>query len=342
MSDSNARFPRVVWNGTEYGVVWQDARSGHYEVYFARVGPDGERAGPEVPLTAGAHDAVRPNILWTGSTYVVAWYGRRADTYEIEIATVDVSGAVVIGPVQVTTDASFSPVGTLQEAPRLAMGGERIGVAWVQGASARLATFDRDLATTGGVSISDAAYTGLRHVGLTFAGGAFLAATAIRAGAVYEIRSTRHGPDAMALEASRLIVSGEGVGYYAELPAEPGPLAVVWDDFRSGTTDVWFRTLDDDGGPTGVEHDLHPPATRAEVPEIVWAGDRFAVAYQDIDGGGVIFVERATDGRGLSSRRVERGYRPDVAWSGSRYGVAYFLGSPEEVCFAVMEPDDGG
>ena len=32
-----ARYPDVIWNGNEFGVLWIDARDGQTELYFNRV-----------------------------------------------------------------------------------------------------------------------------------------------------------------------------------------------------------------------------------------------------------------------------------------------------------------
>jgi hypothetical protein len=49
---ANSFNPRVVWTGAEYGVFWQDNRSGNYDLWFQRVSAAGAVIGSNTQVTA--------------------------------------------------------------------------------------------------------------------------------------------------------------------------------------------------------------------------------------------------------------------------------------------------
>jgi hypothetical protein len=42
-ASESSEWPSLVWTGKEYGVAWEDNRDGNYEIYFARLYPDGTK-----------------------------------------------------------------------------------------------------------------------------------------------------------------------------------------------------------------------------------------------------------------------------------------------------------
>jgi len=81
---ANSLRPRIVWTGAEYGVFWQDDRSGNWDLWFQRVSAGGMAQGSNTQVTAtsdmeypGAAFA-RYGYLATGTIYsranfVQAW-----------------------------------------------------------------------------------------------------------------------------------------------------------------------------------------------------------------------------------------------------------------------------
>jgi hypothetical protein len=51
----NSWYPRIVWTGAEYGVFWQDDRSGNNEIWFQRVGAGGGTPGISKEVTTTAY-----------------------------------------------------------------------------------------------------------------------------------------------------------------------------------------------------------------------------------------------------------------------------------------------
>ncbi len=111
----------LAWNGSEYGMAWEDDRDGTYVVYFARVSATGQTLAAPIPISAsGAGDARRPSIAWTGTAYGLAWDQAAA----IHFAVLDQDGVVQAAPVPI------SGPGAGASRASLAWDGQRFAVAW--------------------------------------------------------------------------------------------------------------------------------------------------------------------------------------------------------------------
>jgi hypothetical protein len=102
---------RLIAAGDGFGAAWSDARSGHDEAYFARLGPGGAPR-PEQPISA--FPSAGPAIAWTGAEFRVAWSDSRSGNAGIYIASLDADG-LRIGPETRLSDpgqlAAITPAG---------------------------------------------------------------------------------------------------------------------------------------------------------------------------------------------------------------------------------------
>ncbi|MBA4388314.1 MAG: hypothetical protein C0404_10060 [Verrucomicrobia bacterium] len=79
-------------------IVWHDLRNGKdWDVYAARVSPDGKVLDPDGFLVSGgAHNQACPRVAWDGKTFVVVWQDYRGGKkYEIYVARVGADGKVL-------------------------------------------------------------------------------------------------------------------------------------------------------------------------------------------------------------------------------------------------------
>jgi hypothetical protein len=117
--------PRLAAAGTEFGVAWSDGRDGHNEVYFARIGPDGNKLGEEVRVTNGTGGSIYPALSWAGNEYGISWsYGRDGRYEEIYFCRLDAMGRKIGGDIRVKPDVS-KPIFA-----EIVWTGTRFGVAW--------------------------------------------------------------------------------------------------------------------------------------------------------------------------------------------------------------------
>lgn len=89
--------PRIVWNGSEFGIVFADARSTFAEIYFMIV-RNGAKAFPEVQVTKSSQSFTRPSVIWDGETFGLTWENNASGSRQVLFARVDSLGRVVSYP----------------------------------------------------------------------------------------------------------------------------------------------------------------------------------------------------------------------------------------------------
>lgn len=122
-SNGHAYSPVIAWSDNYFGLGWYVRMSnGDEQSFFAQVGNNGGIRSllPLVPVSGYPHVK---DMLWTGSTYVVAFYNSGDGAKEINLAFLTASGHIK-KIVQVTPDGSYA------EDPQIVWTGSRLGVIW--------------------------------------------------------------------------------------------------------------------------------------------------------------------------------------------------------------------
>jgi len=118
-----ALHPQIAWNGTEWGLAWEDHQT-FTEIYFQRVSALGAKVGGNVRITNAAGVSLEPSLVWTGSEYGVVWDDDRSGNLELWYARISSTGAKVGSDLQLTNDPGTSDM------PALAWGGSKFAMAW--------------------------------------------------------------------------------------------------------------------------------------------------------------------------------------------------------------------
>ncbi|MEO0098187.1 MAG: T9SS type A sorting domain-containing protein [candidate division WOR-3 bacterium] len=89
--------PSVTFDGINYFVVWQERRNGDFDIYGARVTPEGIVLDPEgIPISRAGDDQGCPSVAFDGVNYLVVWEDRRnGEGYDIYGSRVDREGNVL-------------------------------------------------------------------------------------------------------------------------------------------------------------------------------------------------------------------------------------------------------
>ena len=116
--------PSLVWTGAEFGVAWQDDRSGNDEIYFTRLNTTGVEIGGAAPITAAGAGSRDPSLVWTGSEYGVSWTDDRDGNPEIYFVLISAAGAKIGNETRITDDPGLSEQSSLAWARR------EFGVSW--------------------------------------------------------------------------------------------------------------------------------------------------------------------------------------------------------------------
>jgi hypothetical protein len=97
-ADDLQERPRLAAGKEVTLAVWHDLRSGKdWDVYAARISPDGKVLDPDGFLVSGgAHNQANPRVAWDGSAFVVVWQDfRGGKLYEVFAARVSADGKVL-------------------------------------------------------------------------------------------------------------------------------------------------------------------------------------------------------------------------------------------------------
>lgn len=81
--------PSLAWSGSEYGLLWWDARSGSRQLFFRRLDATGAEIDDEAQITVGVGDQANPVLVWGGSDYGLAWN----DGTSVYFSRIDAAGA---------------------------------------------------------------------------------------------------------------------------------------------------------------------------------------------------------------------------------------------------------
>lgn len=73
----------LAWTGDRYGLAWSDRRLGNYTIWFAPLGPQGEKLGPDVQVSTGADFSINPALAWDGTSFLVVWQDRRSGSFAV-------------------------------------------------------------------------------------------------------------------------------------------------------------------------------------------------------------------------------------------------------------------
>ncbi|WP_243338178.1 InlB B-repeat-containing protein [Anaeromyxobacter soli] len=123
------RAPAVAFDGEQYLVVWEDARSGASDVYGARVSKAGEvlDAGG-VPISAAVGDQILPAVSGGRGGFLVAWSDVQGGTARLHAARATGAGALTLG-----SEFPLSAAAGWQDFAAIGFDGESYLVAWSDG-----------------------------------------------------------------------------------------------------------------------------------------------------------------------------------------------------------------
>jgi hypothetical protein len=322
---ANTGSSSLRWNGTGYGISWEDTRDGTYNIYFARLDASGSKVGDDLRITAGlpsSAQATQPSLEWSGTGYGLGWH--QNDTGSIHFASIDNNGNQVGTHRNVT--GSISGVASSAD---LAWSGANYGLLWnhyldpvdkndfalldpsgaVAGTVAEIASVSQpDVITSSALAWTGSNFGTLRSqlTGIYFAR--------------VDANGSKTGPEVRIAEDctplnDRLVdLVWNGSGYGA-----------CW--FDSASEQLKFTRLDAEGKPLGtvlrVTSKFNPIW-----PSLAWNGSEYGIVFGAYN---VYFARIGADGNKLGDD-VEimnndgspgGGELSSLVWNGSEYGVSW-------------------
>ena len=335
--------PQVAFDGTNYLVVWEDSRTGDYDIHGARVTPGGVVLDPGGFQICGAPDLqFAPSPAFDGTNFLVVWADRRSGVeYDIHGARVTPSG-VVLDP----TGVLLSGATGRQGEPTLAFDGTTYLVVWFD---ERDGVGDSNIYGTrvdktgaaldpAGIPICTAS-GGQRHPDLAFNGTDYLVLWLDeRTSVASDIYASR-----VSIAGTVLDTAGIAVCTEADVQQRPGVVQdqtgflTVWQDRRNGTdSDIYGARLDGNGAVLDAGGVALVAANETQERPVVIKGQTdFLVTWHDTrSGGSDIYGARITsdpiagigllDGQGFV---VSRGFNgqltPAIASDGAGFLVVW-------------------
>ncbi len=285
-TSANGQYtPAVAHDGTNFLVVWEDHRSGSYDIYGVRVSETGtvlDTSG--VPISAAAYDQSTPAVAHDGTNFLVVWQDGRNSSSDIYGARVSSIGTVLdIGGIPISTAANG------QFTPAVAHDGTNFLVVWEDSRSgtntdiygARVSSTGTVLDTSG-IPISTAInyqYTpAVAHNGTNF----LVVWYDYRSGINSDIYGARVSSTGTVLDTSGISISTAANYQSAPAVAHNGMyFLVVWQDNRSGN-DIYGARVNSAGTVLDTSGISISSATSGQYfPAVAYDGANFLVVWED-------------------------------------------------------------
>jgi hypothetical protein len=323
--------PVIGWNGTGYGLAWNDTHDGNYEIYFAPVDAGGT-VGPATRVTTTGVDSTWPTIAWSGESYGVLWAEagpQQAST--IMFQELDAAGATLSGPLQLRTLTSgFVPIRT-QRWP----GGLLQAVAWQADPGTGDEIFFDQILRTGQSPIGETRVTNAAGASgfpsLAYNGTDFGVAWNDDRDGNPEIYFAHVNTSGAPVGPDVRVTTAQGSSFAPTIEWTGSHYAVTWWDDRSGTAEMYFAALGLEGARIGDEIEL-TPGQYSQAGTARWSGRELGVVWFDFRNGVLepYFARFAADGRRLGDDvRVSTGgvdvdpESLDLIWAGGRFAIAF-------------------
>jgi hypothetical protein len=238
--------PSLVWTGSELAVAWNDGRDGNFEIYLARLEPDGSKIGGDLRLTNDPMFSATPSLAWTGDELALAWSDDRDGNNEIYYARVQPDGTVVGGDVRVTDEAAYS------SSPAIAVAGGDRALAWLDLRDPDRELYFARLAAGGGNQTGDlrlselaAASGNATSVAVAWTGDELGVAYATDGGASADsnVLLTRRDLDGAAITADVPVADGPESSLDVDIVSTGLIYAIAWADDRDGNVEIYLREV---------------------------------------------------------------------------------------------------
>jgi len=100
----------LAWSGSEFGLAFEDAQTGVWEIYFTRLDSLGQEIGDEIKITTHTTGAAEdPTLAWAGSEFGLAFTDSRSGFRAIYFTRVSSDGIEIGDEAQIISPTSLWP-----------------------------------------------------------------------------------------------------------------------------------------------------------------------------------------------------------------------------------------
>ncbi len=283
----SSAHPALAWNGQSWGLVYSDNLGGvDSDLYYRPLSATGQPTGSVVRLTNSAGNSDWPDLVWTGTTYALAYEDLRitASKADLYFQRFDRNGTRLGGEVRVTTNTER------QSSPILKWNGTSFGLVWTDYRNAgnreiyfrRLAAdgtpVGNEVRVTNDPADSSWADMSWNEVDREWA----IVWSDTRAGNAeiyfvrYDDQGTRQGPDTR-------LTTATGLSGYPSIDWNGFQYGVSWQDERlaAGMPAIYFAQVSATGVKNGAEVKLSTGSGSSSFTTALWNGTTFAFCWRD-------------------------------------------------------------
>jgi hypothetical protein len=328
--------PAVEFDGTNFMILWIDARGSGTDIYGSRVTSDGTVLDPSgLRITSATQGEWQPALVFGGGQYLVAWQqDRQGGNREVYVARMSTTGQVLDPGGKATSAAANG-----QSQPVVASDGNDFLVVWrddnrgsgdIYGARV---SQDGTVLDPAGFAISTS-QSGQYNPAVAFGDTSYLVAWTHRLNQSYEVYGAMVSPDGTA-GSSFPIISRQSTQQKPGIGFDGTNFLVAWEDGRSSRyyLDLYAarvtqsgQVLDDNGFEvSGAEGAQWLPAVAFDDTNylIVWEDSRVSGQW-DIRAARVSTDGTILDPDGILVTEGDGDQRlPDVAFDGTNYFIAW-------------------
>lgn len=295
---TSARKPQLAFNGTSFLVVWEDDRSGTWDIYGLLVSPTGAVDKEPFAVSAASGSQLNPSVAALGSQFLVAWEDHRRGGANADVYSTRISKG---GKVATPSGAVVSDAGNMQANPAVAASNRtwlvvwtdrrNIGTSGVDLYSTRV-TSGGDVSDPAGVEVSRAARDQTEPV-VAWNGDAFLAAwtDGRYASSTTDVFGARISSAGATLDAAGIAI-GRAAGWQGQptVSRSNGRVLVSWTTTQAYGTSILARFVTVTGSVGGVvpltqSCDEPAPVCDPSLPAAAAMGGTVLVVYRVDDTG---------------------------------------------------------
>lgn len=275
----------LAFDGSNWLIAWHDSKNDHKDIFGTRLSSGGSVVDPAAfPISISSVDQAETAIAFDGANYLIVWHEWREGTlYDIRAARVSPAGTVLdpagIGVCTDSSDALY---------PAVAFDGVNYLVIWEDYRNGVADIYAAQVSPAGAVQspgifpVSTAPdYQGRPAV--AFSGARCLVAWEDRRKGGLDIYGARVSTSGLVHEPGGIRISDAPTDQARPAVASDGyDYFVVWEDARNVYNDIYGSRIGQGGGVFDSLGILITGASLAqEHPDVVFDGDRYAVAWQD-------------------------------------------------------------